>query len=155
MRKPLNHSEQDLYTAVLHHGPAILRFCETTESIDQYRQTVSSECLPYPDPPVSVNTDTWLIPYKYQTLDIAEYCRSQCKTQDELDRVEVELKLFEQYNMTMVLRTMKYIVDTLREHQVVWGVGRGSSVASFCLYLIGVHKIHSIKYNLPLDEFFR
>lgn len=155
MRSPLNHSEQDLYTAVLHHGPDILRFCETSDQLELYCKTTLKECLPYPRPPESVNTNTWLIPHKYQTFDIAKYCRSQCKTQDELDRVELELTLFEQYNMSMVLRTMKYIVDTLRENQIVWGVGRGSSVASFCLYLIGVHKIHSIKYNLPLDEFFR
>ena len=57
--------------------------------------------------------------------------------------------------MVMVLKTMKYIVDTLRKHDVVWGVGRGSSVASYALYLIGVHKIDSVKYNLPIDEFFK
>jgi DNA polymerase III alpha subunit len=50
---------------------------------------------------------------------------------------------------------MKYIVDTLRKNQIVWGVGRGSSVASYALYLIGVHKIDSVKYDLPIGEFFK
>ena len=50
---------------------------------------------------------------------------------------------------------MKYIIDTLRENNVVWGVGRGSSVASYVLFLLGVHKIDSVKYNLPLEEFFK
>jgi len=54
-----------------------------------------------------------------------------------------------------VLHVMKYVVDTLRENQIVWGVGRGSSVASYVLYLIGVHKIDSIKYKLPIEEFFK
>jgi DNA polymerase III alpha subunit len=57
--------------------------------------------------------------------------------------------------MVDVLKAMKYLVDTLRANNVVWGVGRGSSVASYALYLIGVHKIDSIKYNLPIEEFFK
>jgi DNA polymerase III alpha subunit len=50
---------------------------------------------------------------------------------------------------------MKYLVDTLRKNNVVWGVGRGSSVASYILYLIGVHKVDSIKYNLDINEFLK
>jgi DNA polymerase III alpha subunit len=50
---------------------------------------------------------------------------------------------------------MKYIVDTLRANNVVWGVGRGSSVASYVLHIIGVHKIDPIKYNIPIEEFFK
>ena len=50
---------------------------------------------------------------------------------------------------------MKYIIDTLRENNIVWGVGRGSSVSSYMLYLIGVHKVDSIKYNLNINEFIR
>jgi DNA polymerase III alpha subunit len=54
-----------------------------------------------------------------------------------------------------VLHVMKYIVDTLRENKVLWGVGRGSSVSSYVLFLLGIHKIDSIKYNLPIEEFFK
>ena len=50
---------------------------------------------------------------------------------------------------------MKYVVDTLRDNNIVWGVGRGSSVSSYVLYLIGIHKIDSVKYALPIDEFFK
>jgi DNA polymerase III alpha subunit len=50
---------------------------------------------------------------------------------------------------------MIYLVDVMRENSVVWGVGRGSSVASYVLYLIGVHKIDSVKYNLDFKEFFK
>ena len=48
-----------------------------------------------------------------------------------------------------------YFVDTLRANNVVWGVGRGSSVASYVLFIIGVHKIDSVKYKLPINEFFK
>jgi DNA polymerase III alpha subunit len=57
--------------------------------------------------------------------------------------------------MIIVLKAMKYLVDTFRENNIVWGVGRGSSVASYALYLIGVHKVDSVKYELPITEFFK
>jgi DNA polymerase III alpha subunit len=43
----------------------------------------------------------------------------------------------------------------MRKHNIVWGVGRGSSVASYVLYLIGVHKINSMYYDLDIEEFLR
>ena len=58
-------------------------------------------------------------------------------------------------DMTDLLRYMVYLVDFMRENNIVWGVGRGSSVASYVLYLIGVHKINSIRYNLDWREFLR
>jgi len=50
---------------------------------------------------------------------------------------------------------MIYIVDMMRKNNLVWGVGRGSSVASYVLYLIGIHKIDSLKYNLNIEEFLK
>jgi DNA polymerase III alpha subunit len=69
--------------------------------------------------------------------------------------VDQELELFVKNGMYDLLHVMKYVVDTLRENNVVWGVGRGSSVASYVLHLIGVHKIDSVKYNIPIEEFFK
>ena len=74
---------------------------------------------------------------------------------ENYERLIEEIELFRQHNMTDLLRYLKYLVDTMREHNIVWGVGRGSSVASYCLYLIGVHKIDSIKYNLDIKEFLK
>jgi hypothetical protein len=48
-----------------------------------------------------------------------------------------------------------YLVDFMRENKIVWGVGRGSSVASYILYIIGVHKVNSIQYGLDFHEFMR
>lgn len=98
---------------------------------------------------------SWYIPDYYAKLDIKTFCREMCSTQDELNRVNEELLEFENRNMLNVLRTLKYIVDTLRENKIVWGVGRGSSVSSYVLFIIGVHKIDSIAYNLNWREFLR
>jgi len=66
-----------------------------------------------------------------------------------------ELQEFQDRGMMPLLNFLLYMVDTMRENNIVWGVGRGSSVASYVLYLIGVHRINSMKYNLDYKEFFR
>lgn len=97
------------------------------------------------------------IPQHYLELDVEQYIRGlvpAAETQKQA-RVEEELVLFRTRNLYPVLQLMIYIIDTMRKHNLVWGVGRGSSVASYCLYLIGVHKIDSVKYNLDIREFLK
>ena len=101
------------------------------------------------------NQSHWSMPEEYCTLDIAKWLLDQCKTQDELQRVGKELLLYQERNLFNLLRQLKYIVDTWRKNNIVWGVGRGSSVASYVLYLIGVHRINSMYYDLDVEEFLR
>ena len=100
------------------------------------------------------NQQSWFMPDEYKNMDIEGYLVHVCPKQN-YERLINELSLFRQHNMTDVLRYLKYFVDTMREHKIVWGVGRGSSVASYCLYLLGVHKIDSIKYKLDINEFLK
>jgi DNA polymerase III alpha subunit len=100
------------------------------------------------------NQSQWFIPENYCS-NLVEHLYSLCKTEQERARVDEELTAFIEHKMFDMLFCLKYIVDTLRSHNIVWGVGRGSSVASFVLYLLGVHKIDSIKYNLDWREFLR
>jgi DNA polymerase III alpha subunit len=87
-------------------------------------------------------------------MDIEGFLVDNCP-KENYERLIQEIQLFQRHNMIPVLKTMKYIVDTLRANNIVWGVGRGSSVASYVLHIIGVHKIDSIKYNIPIEEFFK
>ncbi len=70
-------------------------------------------------------------------------------------RVNDELTLYKKLDLLPVLRTIIFVINTLRENSVVWGVGRGSSVSSYVLYLIGAHDVDSIKYDLDVNEFLR
>ena len=97
----------------------------------------------------------WHMPDEYKQLDIAEYILSLCREDYELQRVAQELLLYQERDLFNLLRYLKYLVDTLRKNKVVWGVGRGSSVASYVLYLLGVHKINSLFYELSIDEFLK
>jgi DNA polymerase III alpha subunit len=101
--------------------------------------------------------DEWFMSegYRSTSFDIVDYVFSLCKTDDENKRVEEELTLFAQYNLIELLCYLKYLVDTMRSNNIIWGVGRGSSVASYVLYLLGVHKVDSMKYGLDIREFLK
>ena len=97
----------------------------------------------------------WHMPNEYKKIDIAEHILGLCQTQDQLQRVGRELLLFQERNLFDLLRYLKYLVDVMRENHVICGVGRGSSVASYVLYLLGVHRIDSLFYDLDPGEFLR
>jgi DNA polymerase III alpha subunit len=103
----------------------------------------------------SILQHNWRMPVEYRELDIAEYILGLCQQEHELQRVGQELLLYQERDLFDLLRYLKYLVDTLRKNNVVWGVGRGSSVASYVLFLLGVHKIDSLYYNLDVGEFLK
>lgn len=96
----------------------------------------------------------WFMPDEY-CPNLVEFLYGKCHSEEERNRVSEELEAFIQHGMYDLLHYLKYMVDTLEKSNVLWGVGRGSSVASFVLYLLGVHSIDSIKYNLDWREFLR
>jgi len=98
---------------------------------------------------------TWHMPDEYQQLDIAELLIGMCDTETKLQRVAHELLLYQERGLFDLLRYLKYLVDVMRDNHVIWGVGRGSSVASYVLYLLGVHRIDSLHYDLNAEEFLR
>lgn len=97
----------------------------------------------------------WLMPEEYKTFDIALYVLSKCKTEEELQRAGEELFLFQERGLFPLLQYLKYLVDTMRANNIVWGVGRGSSVASYVLFLLEIHRINSLYYDLSIDEFLK
>jgi DNA polymerase III alpha subunit len=132
-----NNSVKDMYA-----GFALLqRYHETTaKTVDEFDKLMQSN---------------WYMPQDYKDLDIAQWALDQCKTDGELQRVGEELLLYQERDAFNLLRYLKYMIDTFRKNNIVWGLGRGSSVASYVLYLIGVHKINSMYYDLSIDEFLR
>ena len=99
--------------------------------------------------------NSWHMPDQYRHMDIAEHILSLCDSDAKLQRCGKELLLFQERNLFNLLRYLKYLVDTLQANRMIWGVGRGSSVASYVLYLLGVHRIDSMFYDLDPTEFLR
>ena len=96
----------------------------------------------------------WKMPAEYVNLDITTWVMEKAPPVNA-QRAEYELAEFSRRNMLPLLRWLKYFVDTCRSNNIVWGVGRGSSVSSYVLFLIGVHRIDSVKYSLDFHEFLR
>tara|TARA_B110000483_G_scaffold181849_1_gene215029 strand:+ start:269 stop:790 length:522 start_codon:yes stop_codon:yes gene_type:complete len=108
-----------------------------------------------PDVFDQANCDNWHMPDKYYQINVLEWLLDKCQNDEEKMRVQMEYVLFEKKQFIRVLQFLIYFIDTLRANNMVWGVGRGSSVASFCLFLIGVHKINPMLYDLDITEFLR
>ena len=149
-----DNTQEELVKGVLRHGPALLDLCQSSADLSKYVDIVVSEHLDYPIPTDSINSNNWFIPKAYQEMNIETFLLENSPESNH-PRIIQEIDLYKKHNMILMLKTMKYIVDTLRTNNVIWGVGRGSSVASYVLHIIGVHKIDSVKYNLPIEEFFK
>ena len=136
-----------------------------TSEIEQYNKLVKG------DEKITVKGDIrdldfeWNIPQEYKELDVRSRVYQilaandrktpEKSTYEHHARVDDELKLYERLGLMDVLRVLIYVINTLQAHNIVWGVGRGSSVASYVLYLIGVHKVDSLKYNLDIIDFLK
>jgi DNA polymerase III alpha subunit len=158
-------NEQDLFDAIYNgHQFSIndTMLAERTDSIKQLESQLGFKFLePYETHFEITDYDAacqsnWFMPEEYKTMDIESWVWSKCPPWDpEHTRVQEELEAYKARNMLDLLRWLKYFVDISTEKNIVWGVGRGSSVASYVLYLIGVHHVNSIKYNLDWQEFLR
>lgn len=157
-------NEEDLFNA-LYEGKQLSAdmFVEPIESIKQLEEVLNLKFwtplddydLPVKDYDSAMQAD-WFMPDEYKLLDIEAFIWSLTPPWDpEHTRVQEELDAFKERNMLDLLRWLKYFVDTMRSNNLVWGVGRGSSVASYVLFLLGVHKIDSLKYKLDWQEFLR
>jgi hypothetical protein len=98
---------------------------------------------------------SWHMPNEYKQLDIAVHVLELCESEAELQRCGQELLLYQERDLFNLLRYLKYLVDVMKQNNIIWGVGRGSSVASYILYKLGVHRIDSMYYNLDINEFLR
>lgn len=103
----------------------------------------------------SENQSQWFLPEEYLNMDIAQWVLDQCKSDAELQRAGKELLMYQERNMFIFLKYLKYLVDTMRKNNIVWGVGRGSSVSSFVLFILGVHRINSLYFDLDIEEFLK
>jgi DNA polymerase III alpha subunit len=158
------HSESDLLNLLYEDRADVFDrlLLEDTKSIQQFKELAELNLRILDNAIYSIDKedfdkicqDDWFMPNEYKNMDIEGFLVNQCPKEHYARLIE-ELEEFRSRNMLPLLRVLKYIVDTLRTNNVLWGVGRGSSVASYVLFLLGVHKIDSIKYNLDWREFLR
>ena len=104
--------------------------------------------------------NSWLMPDKYKDMDIEAHLVQQLNNNNMsrepyTERLMDEIEEYTKRNMLDILRFLVYLMNVCRDNSIVTGIGRGSSVSSLVLYLIGVHYIDPVKYNLDYKEFLR
>ena len=151
--------------------------CEESDDVDKFNTAMEEQGLPTLQKYIPLDVDEktfdgvcqgeWFMPDEYKQINPNKWLEAKCMEKLQIDdpvalrdtqewiRVTDELTEFMSRGMYPLLQYMIYLVDFMRENNIVWGVGRGSSVASYVLYLIGVHKIDSIQFGLDWREFLR
>lgn len=147
-------------------APKNLRvLCETPE-VQQFNSLVSEvdKIKEFSDEPLAFNF-FWQLPPEFLALDIEQFVLTAFsnrlpqlnydpeQTELAINRVAQELKCFTQRGLTDLLRTIIFVLHRFRETGQVWGVGRGSSCASYILFLLGLHVVDPIKFDISLEEF--
>jgi DNA polymerase III alpha subunit len=109
----------------------------------------------------------WDIPEKYKTMDLKQHIIDKLlqlpeitslndhEIHDRLNRINVEYRGYKKLKLLPLLRTLIYVINTFHKDGVVWGPGRGSSVSSYILYVIGVHDVDSVLYELDISDFLK
>lgn len=111
---------------------------------------------------LDVGCEQYQIPEHYLGTNLAEYCQEKLFTKIQeparrdvyLARLKMELDEICKMGYEKLFKTVVYVVDEFIKHNVVWGVGRGSSCACLVLFLIGLNLVDPVKYHIPMDEFF-
>lgn len=139
----------------------------STPEIDQFNRLVSGEDFIDVVGNVGIKplAHDWRIPEKYKTLNIhsmvLEKLESLCIDKSDeyilkaVNRVELELKYFIETDSIDFIRCIAYIIDFFKERGIFWGVGRGSSCASMVLFLLELHAVDPIFYDLPITDFIK
>ena len=79
--------------------PRLKKYLPNTVPLDQFDQQ---------------QQNAWHMPQEYVDMDIAKWVLDQCATDAELQRCGEELLLYQEREAFMLLRYMKYRVDTMR-----------------------------------------
>ena len=140
--------------------------CDPSDDIDKFNSAMQEQYLPELKQYIPLDVDEktfdgalqseWFMPNSYKQFDIEKFLIAQCPDKPEAKtRVIEELNKFKELGHLNLLKFLHFLVTFMKENKIVWGVGRGSSVASYVLYLLGIHKIDSIQYRLDWKEFIR
>ena len=151
--------------------------CDADDDVDKFNEAMEEQGLSKLQKYIPLDVDQktfdgvcqseWFMPQQYKEINPYKWLEAKLMEKLQIEdpvalrdtqewiRVTEELTEYSARGMYPLLQYMIYLVDFMRENNIVWGVGRGSSVASYVLYLIGVHKIDSIQFDLDWHEFLR
>jgi hypothetical protein len=130
---------------------------ENKTSRQKYLETaLQLDNLPFDEGTFSdIESREWFTPQEYKKINLDDYILARCNGKEQRERAQTELNLVHEIGAVSIFQHLIYLVDAWRSKNLVWGVGRGSSVSCFILYIIGINKINPLDYNLDYREFFK
>lgn len=146
-------------------SPSQLRVTRIDEDVESFNANVDTPIRLDGAEPVKLD-HRWLLPESHLSMDLR--ATIVARAVDRLinlnypedvhlaacERIEAELDEIEQRGMVEFFKTIIYVLDTFKRDGVVWGVGRGSSCACYILFILGLHSVDCVLYNVPMQEFF-
>jgi hypothetical protein len=71
---------------------------------------------------------------------------------EEVERILEEVEFFSKHNHLPFLKKVYELIQRFKHENVLWGVGRGSSCASYVLFLLEIHDVNALRYKIPFSE---
>lgn len=68
------------------------------------------------------------------------------------ERYVEELEYFRDNGYMEAVEASRDLISKFREEGIIWGVGRGSMCSSIIFYVLGLHDVDPIKYDIPFSE---
>jgi len=145
-------------------GIPLQKLCGTGPEFDEFNIRLVTPIVN--NPPSQISLGDWQMPPEYLAIDLAEYvCNKfteklpslgydKFQVADATERIYQELNQIAISGMSDLFKCIIFIVDTFKANAQLWGVGRGSSCASYVLFIIGLHMIDCIKWDIDMAEFF-
>lgn len=141
--------------------PQQLRVTSITPEVDQLNELIDHP-ITLPTGESDLFPPEFILPDRYKYLDVVGFCcelgqriKQDALYEQRVERLGVEIQLFLESGLEPVIKVLAYVLDTMSAKGVVWGVGRGSSCSSYLLYLMGLHEVDPVRYDIPITDFIR
>lgn len=133
-------------------APSIVKYNSVAPTLLTKKETLNEDAI-----------DTSLmLPPAYETLDVMAYLHGlemvierDSLFHQRVNRLRYEIEIFRLRGLVEIVRLLKYIIDVMTSTGSVWGVGRGSSCSSYILFLMGLHAVDVVLYDIDLHDFIR
>lgn len=154
----------DIITKYIHVAETGKLFTdEITPDIAEYNQMTTSPIRIKKK--LDVLSTEWIIPNDITSIDIYEHLTDKLiaefassdftdeEMQIRIQRLDYEYDELMARGLADLIYAIIYVINRFDTHNTVWGVGRGSSTSSYLLYILGIHDIDSVEYDLDFTEF--
>lgn len=139
-----------LYEGEIPSHIKVIRSSDTDKFKTKYRQDITHELK---DVVIEPDTNYDKGQYDAILIELHGINRGDVDQIIHQERFAMELDYFERGGHQHLIVKLYNLIQRFNENGVVWGVGRGSACACYLFYLMGVHDVNPIEFDLEFKEF--